>query len=92
MATIPEKNKALEIASLKAKLSFLISQYRKKIITMYNKIVSAIVVANPSHNENGSAFMKRTTWFNNHIEAVSILPRYNATGCSGEIIIRKMHP
>jgi len=36
--------------------------------------------------------MKRTTWFNNHIEAVRTLPRYSATGWSEEITTRIMQP
>jgi hypothetical protein len=46
----------------------------------------------PSHNEKGIALIKRTVWFNSHIETVMAFPKYNAIECSGEINTRRMHP
>ena len=58
----------------------------------YNIIVSVIENEKPLHKEKGREFMKRTVWFNNHIEAVSILPRYKAAKLIDEIKTRIMHP
>ena len=59
---------------------------------MYNKIVPVTDSEIRSHNEKGSALIKRTIWFNNQIEAETPLPRYNATRWRGEINTRTMHP
>ena len=59
---------------------------------MYKRMVPGTDKERSPHSENGIALIKRTEWFNSHIEKETAFPRYKDTSWKGDMATRIMHP